>query len=80
MLLVGSEGGVQSFHKVSPDEYSENHWFMKESVHRIVKRLGEEIGVPKRVQMTASKIFGSFLRESKIKRGTRCIMRRLPCS
>ncbi|GEM_PF-5109846 len=60
-------GRVHVFHNIRCDEFIENHGIIGERVYKIIKRLGEEIGIPYRIQKKASYMLGRFLRESGVK-------------
>jgi len=60
-------GRVHLFHDFECNEFIENHGIIKDNIYGVVRRLGEEIGIPYRIQKKASYMLGKFLRKSGTK-------------
>jgi len=60
-------GRVHLFHDFGRNEYLEGHGIIRERVYGVIKRIGDEAGIPYRIQKRASYMLGKFLRESGVK-------------
>ncbi len=60
-------GRVHIFHDFGCDEFIEDRGILRDNIYRVVRRLGEEIKIPYRIQKKASYMLGRFLRKSGIK-------------
>ena len=60
-------GRVHAFHNFGCDEFVDNQGIIRDYVYKIIRRLGEEINIPYRIQKRASYMLGNFLKKSGIK-------------
>ena len=60
-------GRVYTFHEFMCNEFAGNYGIIKEDVHRLVRKLGEEVKAPYRIQRKASNILGRFLCKSRVR-------------